>query len=471
MAKNMRVHELARQLGLSDAQMLGLCDAMGVGVKSASSTLIEAQADRLRRRAIRDGLTDFRLEPVVSQVSGPRVMPAVSPRRFGRRASAATSSRINDRAQQSAAESITAEQLARLMRVDLALLLKTCRENGIGAAGPRSLLSAQDRVATERLLARHSQTNGQSGEGASAPEGRDASSEPVNLSRQLQSSIWSTLEKAAGTPTVFAGPVTEVVNGGMIVDLGVRAFLPGSQVDRRSVSTPQDWLGKHVEVEVLEADAARSRLVVSRRTLLERRAKLAADAFYESAELGELREAQVLAVQDRGVLFDVTGVEVFIKDRELGKSSREHTEGESVLVAICDLDRQLRTVVASTRFQVPTAQTPNEAPLELPDAAAAGVHAVDGRLIVDISAVEDGALDRVLVEAAGRGHTSVLVVLAGESDGSKRILRHAIKAGVFSGVDPTRCRQTSDGFSVALRVVPRSAQQSDDRDGWSRQVG
>jgi translation initiation factor IF-2 len=57
LAKNLRVHELAKELGMTNAEMMTLCDVMGVGVKSHSSTLIEAQADRLRRRAEREGLT------------------------------------------------------------------------------------------------------------------------------------------------------------------------------------------------------------------------------------------------------------------------------------------------------------------------------------------------------------------------------------------------------------------------------
>ena len=57
MPKNIRVHELAKKLGMSNAEMMTLCDVMGVGVKSQSSTLIEAQADRLERRAVREGLT------------------------------------------------------------------------------------------------------------------------------------------------------------------------------------------------------------------------------------------------------------------------------------------------------------------------------------------------------------------------------------------------------------------------------
>jgi translation initiation factor IF-2 len=57
LAKNLRVHELAKELGMTNAEMMALCDRMGVGVKSHSSTLIEAQADRLRRRAEKDGLT------------------------------------------------------------------------------------------------------------------------------------------------------------------------------------------------------------------------------------------------------------------------------------------------------------------------------------------------------------------------------------------------------------------------------
>jgi translation initiation factor IF-2 len=57
LAKNIRVHELAKKLGMTNAELLSLCDVMGVGVKNQSSSLIEAQADRLERRAVRDGLT------------------------------------------------------------------------------------------------------------------------------------------------------------------------------------------------------------------------------------------------------------------------------------------------------------------------------------------------------------------------------------------------------------------------------
>jgi translation initiation factor IF-2 len=57
LAKNLRVHELAKELGMTNTEMLSLCEVMGVGVKSQASSLIEAQADRIRRRAERDGLT------------------------------------------------------------------------------------------------------------------------------------------------------------------------------------------------------------------------------------------------------------------------------------------------------------------------------------------------------------------------------------------------------------------------------
>ena len=57
MAKNIRVHELAKELGMTNSEMMDLCDRMGVGVKTHSSTLIEQHADRLRARAVKDGLT------------------------------------------------------------------------------------------------------------------------------------------------------------------------------------------------------------------------------------------------------------------------------------------------------------------------------------------------------------------------------------------------------------------------------
>ncbi|MEY4607391.1 MAG: Translation initiation factor [Actinomycetota bacterium] len=57
MAKNIRVHELAKELGMTNSEMMDLCDRMGVGVKTHSSTLIEQHADRLRGRAVKEGLT------------------------------------------------------------------------------------------------------------------------------------------------------------------------------------------------------------------------------------------------------------------------------------------------------------------------------------------------------------------------------------------------------------------------------
>ncbi|MBA2624771.1 MAG: translation initiation factor IF-2 N-terminal domain-containing protein, partial [Acidimicrobiia bacterium] len=63
MAQNIRVHQLARELGVANKDILDLCAALGIGVKSHSSSIQEAQADRIRRRAVRDGIAK---EPVVT---------------------------------------------------------------------------------------------------------------------------------------------------------------------------------------------------------------------------------------------------------------------------------------------------------------------------------------------------------------------------------------------------------------------
>src|SRR5258708_7779078 len=81
--------------------------------------------------------------------------------------------------------------------------------------------------------------------------------------------IWDTLEKAMNEETLVSGRVTERTKGGLMVDIGVLAFLPGSQIDTRPIHDLDQFVGQDVAVKILKLNRRRGNVVVSRKTAAE----------------------------------------------------------------------------------------------------------------------------------------------------------------------------------------------------------
>src|SRR5450432_2493223 len=111
---------------------------------------------------------------------------------------------------------------------------------------------------------------------------------------------WGTIEKIKEADGMVEGPVIEVVKGGLIVDIGLRGFLPASLVELRRVRDLAPYIGKTVQAKIIELDKNRNNVVLSRRAFLEETQKESRDSFLTNLKPGEIREGVVSSVVSFG---------------------------------------------------------------------------------------------------------------------------------------------------------------------------
>jgi small subunit ribosomal protein S1 len=121
--------------------------------------------------------------------------------------------------------------------------------------------------------------------------------------------IWADLEKAYHDRTNIKVKVVDRVKGGLVVDAGVRAFLPASQADLRPVHDIEEWKGRELEVRVLKLNRKRGNVVVSRRAILEDEQKEQRQKLIDSLAEGQVLHGSVKSITSYGVFVDLGGVD------------------------------------------------------------------------------------------------------------------------------------------------------------------
>ena len=144
---------------------------------------------------------------------------------------------------------------------------------------------------------------------------------------------WGSIEKIKEAEGVVEGSVIEVVKGGLIVDIGLRGFLPASLVELRRVRDLQPYVGKVVQAKIIELDKNRNNVVLSRRAYLEETQKEARDEFLTNLKPGEVRKGRVSSVVSFGAFVDLGGMDGLIHVSEL---SWKHVDHPSSVVAVDD---------------------------------------------------------------------------------------------------------------------------------------
>jgi small subunit ribosomal protein S1 len=144
---------------------------------------------------------------------------------------------------------------------------------------------------------------------------------------------WGTIEKVKEANGVVEGPVIEVVKGGLIVDIGLRGFLPASLVELRRVRDLLPYVGKTVQTKIIELDKNRNNVVLSRRAWLEETQKEQREDFLTNLKPGEIREGVVSSVVNFGAFVDLGGMDGLVHVSEL---SWKHVDHPSSVVAIGD---------------------------------------------------------------------------------------------------------------------------------------
>src|SRR5216110_675871 len=160
---------------------------------------------------------------------------------------------------------------------------------------------------------------------------------------------WRRIEAAAESGEPVEGTVIEVVKGGLIIDLGVRGFLPASLVDIRRVPNLDEYLGTKLECKVIELNRSRNNVVLSRRAVLEEERKEQRQEILDRLQPGLVVDGQISNIVDFGAFVDLNGIDGLIHISELSWSHVNHPSeileiGQTVRVQVLDIDRDRQRI-------------------------------------------------------------------------------------------------------------------------------
>ena len=165
---------------------------------------------------------------------------------------------------------------------------------------------------------------------------------------------WGNIERIKEEEGIVEGEVIEVVKGGLILDIGLRGFLPASLVDMRRVKDLNQFLGRTLEAKIIELDKNRNNVVLSRRAYLEKQKSTERKDFLESLEKGSKQAGTVSSIVNFGAFVDLGGVDGLIHISELSWSHVDHPSevlavGQEVNVEILDVDLERERVSLSLK--------------------------------------------------------------------------------------------------------------------------
>jgi small subunit ribosomal protein S1 len=160
---------------------------------------------------------------------------------------------------------------------------------------------------------------------------------------------WRKIEISADSGEPVEGSVIEVVKGGLILDLGVRGFLPASLVDIRRVHNLDEFMGQTLECKVIELNRSRNNVVLSRRAVLEEERKEVREQILGNLEPGQVVEGKISNIVDFGAFVDLDGIDGLIHISELSWSHVNHPSevvaiGDTVRIKVLDIDRDRQRI-------------------------------------------------------------------------------------------------------------------------------
>ena len=135
---------------------------------------------------------------------------------------------------------------------------------------------------------------------------------------------WGDIEKIKEADGVVEGTVIEAVKGGLIVDIGLRGFLPASLVEMRRVRDLSPYIGQTIKAKILELDKNRNNVVLSRRQYLEETQSEVRETFLSQLKKGQIREGVVSSIVNFGAFVDLGGVDGLIHVSELSWKHIDH---------------------------------------------------------------------------------------------------------------------------------------------------
>jgi len=165
---------------------------------------------------------------------------------------------------------------------------------------------------------------------------------------------WGDIEKIKEDEGVVTGPVIEVVKGGLILDIGLRGFLPASLVELRRVRDLQPYVGQTLEAKIIELDKNRNNVVLSRRAWLEETQREQREDFLDNLAPGEVRKGVVSSVVNFGAFVDLGGMDGLVHVSELSWKHVDHpgsvvAVGDEIDVQVLEVDRSRERISLSLK--------------------------------------------------------------------------------------------------------------------------
>ena len=155
----------------------------------------------------------------------------------------------------------------------------------------------------------------------------------LSVKRALYEKAWADIQEVADNKTSIKGTVIESVKGGLIVDIGVRGFLPASLIDVRRVKELNSYIGEEIEAKILELDRSRNNIVLSRKAHLEEEKSEERQGFLEDLEVGDIKEGKISSIVNFGAFVDIGGMDGLVHVSEL---SWRHVENPNEIVKVGD---------------------------------------------------------------------------------------------------------------------------------------
>ncbi|MGH4013100.1 MAG: 30S ribosomal protein S1 [Pseudonocardiaceae bacterium] len=165
---------------------------------------------------------------------------------------------------------------------------------------------------------------------------------------------WGNIEALKENEEPVRGTVIEVVKGGLILDIGLRGFLPASLVEMRRVRDLQPYVGRELEAKIIELDKNRNNVVLSRRAWLEQTQSEVRSEFLNQLAKGQVRKGQVSSIVNFGAFVDLGGVDGLVHVSELSWKHIDHPSevvevGQEVTVEVLDVDLDRERVSLSLK--------------------------------------------------------------------------------------------------------------------------
>jgi small subunit ribosomal protein S1 len=268
---------------------------------------------------------------------------------------------------------------------------------------------------------------------------------------------WRRIETAAESGDPVEGKVIEVVKGGLILDLGVRGFLPASLVDIRRVQNLDEFMSETLECKVIELNRSRNNVVLSRRAVLEEERKEVREQILGNLAPGQIVEGKISNIVDFGAFVDLDGIDGLIHISELSWSHVNHPSevldiGDTVTVKVLDIDRDRQ------RISLGLKQTQEDPWQKVVNEYGEG-DTLDGEVT---KVVQFGAFVQILPGVEGLVHISELAQHHVESPGEVVAPGDSVRVKILEVDDERRRLSLSvkrvEGQELPMKVAMEAAQ-------------